>query len=97
MTPDQKLNALLKEARGLETSPGFEAAVWRRLHAGEPVPVKHWRGWVIPLALAAGLTAGVGLGLLFPAAGKGVKGNASLVQNGSLTGAYLMLASGGDH
>lgn len=97
MTPDQKLNALLKEGAGLEPSPGFEEAVWRRVHAVEPVPVKDWRGWAIPLALAAGLTAGIGIGLLFPAAGKGVKTNTTLGHNGSLTGAYLMLASGGDH
>jgi hypothetical protein len=97
MTPDEKLNDLLKQGRGIEPRPGFEAAVWTRIHTTEPVSVQGWRNWVIPLALAAGLVAGIGLGLLFPAAGKPASTNPSIVQNGSLTGAYLMLASGGDH
>jgi hypothetical protein len=96
MTPDERLNALLKAGPGLEPSPGFEGAVWRRLHAEEPVQVKYLRGWVMPLALAAGLIAGIGVGLLFPAPGIAVPKAAALGQNGSLTQAYLMLASGGD-
>lgn len=97
MTPDQKLDSLLRAVPKLEPGPGFEAAVWRRLRAREPVPVQAWGGWVIPLALAAGLVAGIGFGLLFPGPGKTAGATPAVVQNGSLTGAYLMLASGGDH
>jgi hypothetical protein len=46
--------------------------------------------------MAAGIMFGIGLGLIVSSAGKGIKANTALVQNGSLTGAYLLLASGGD-
>ena len=97
MTPDETLKVLLKQGRGIEPRPGFEAAVWSRIHAAEPVLVSGWRGWVTPLALAAGIVLGIGLGLIVPASGKRVIKSPAMVQNGSLTGAYLMLASGGDH
>jgi len=96
MTPDEKLKVLLKLGRGIEPRQGFEAAVWTRIHAAEPILVSGWRGWATPLAMAAGIMFGIGLGLIVPSAGKGIKANIALVQNGSLTGAYLLLALGGD-
>jgi hypothetical protein len=81
----------------MEPRPGFEAAVWTRIHATEPILVPRWRGWATPLAMAAGMMFGIGLGLIVPASGKSVRTNPASVQNGSLTSAYLMLASGGDH
>jgi hypothetical protein len=96
MTPDETLKVLLKQGRGIEPRPGFEAAVWTRIHAAEPILVSRWQGWATPLAMAAGIMFGIGLGLIVSSAGKGIKANTALVQNGSLTGAYLLLASGGD-
>ncbi len=97
MTPDEKLKVLLKQGRGMEPRPGFEAAVWTRIHAAEPILVSGWRSWATPLAMAAGIIFGIGLGLIVPSSGKSVITSPAMVQNGSLTGAYLMLASGGDH
>ena len=97
MTPDEKLKVLLKLGRGIEPRQGFEAAVWTRIHAAEPILVSGWRGWATPLAVAAGIMFGIGLGLIVPSSGKSVRTNPASVQNGSLTSAYLMLASGGDH
>jgi len=94
MTPDDKLNAVLKQSKGIEPGPGFEQRVWSRIHTAKPVPVQRWREWVAPLAVAAGIMLGIGLGLLIPANGKAASGDVILARNGSLTGAYLALSSG---
>lgn len=97
MSRDDRLNDLLKQARGIEPRPGFEEAVWSRIRAEGTARVGAWRGWIAPLALAAGLVAGIGLGLLFPVTGNTAGRTPPVASAGSLTGAYMMLASGGDH
>ncbi len=97
MSPDEQLNTLLHQGKGVEPRPGFEQAVWSRIHAAEPATASRWGAWVVPVAVAAGIMIGLGLGVLFPAARPYQGPQAMLVRNGSLTGAYLVLASGGDH
>ncbi len=44
MTPDEKLKVLLKQGRGIEPRPGFEEAVWTRIHAAsELATLEHIR------------------------------------------------------
>lgn len=95
MTPDEKLSALLQTTRGLEPSPDFENAVWDRIHTADRVAVRGWRDWSVPLALAAGLLLGIGMGVFFPASGKTSQASPTLAHSGSLTSAYMMLAAGG--
>lgn len=98
MTPDEKLNALLKQVGGLEPNPEFENAVWRRIHTASTVFVPAWwQSWLVPVAVAAGIMLGIGVGLIFPAKAGPRTAAPALVHQGSLTGAYMMLASGGDH
>ncbi|MEI8352701.1 MAG: hypothetical protein WCG36_10385 [bacterium] len=96
MTPDEKLNSLLKQCKGIEPGPGFESAVWRRLHAAQPLPMPVWRARITLLAVAAGFLIGLGLGVMFPPGGKAGTTRAAMIRNGSLTGAYLALSLGGD-
>ncbi len=97
MTPDEQLSSLLKQCRGIEPSPGFEDAVWRQLHTAPLAPVSGWRSWMIPLAVAAGVMLGIGIGFIFPAGRMTAPSNTAMVNGGSLTGAYLAFTSGGDH
>lgn len=97
MLPDEQLNGLLQEVKGVEPRPGFEQAAWSRIHAAEPLPASAWGRWVFPVAVAAGIMIGLGLGFLLPAARPDQGPQTMLVRNGSLTGAYLALISGGDH
>ena len=97
MTPDEQLNSLLKQCRGIEPSPGFEDAVWKKIHAAQSVPVSGWRSWMIPLAVAAGLMLGIGIGFVFPVGRMTAPSTTAMVNGGSLTGAYLALSTGSDH
>ena len=97
MSPDEQLNTLLHQSKGVEPRPGFEQAVWSRIHAAEPLPASAWGTWVFPVAVAAGIMIGLGLGFLLPATRPDQGPQTMLVRNGSLTGAYLALISGGDH
>ena len=96
MTPDDQLNSLLKQCKDIEPSPGFEGAVWNKLHTAQPLPFSAWRSWMTPLAVAAGLMIGIGVGVMFPAGDRSGTVNGAIFRNGSLTGAYMALSSGGD-
>ena len=99
MTPDEQLDALLKQGRILEPAAGFDEAVWRRIRGAAPVAAREkgdsW--WAFPLALAASVLIGIGLGTLFPEARDGHAPMVPIARHGSLTGAYIALATGGDH
>lgn len=97
MLPDDQLDTLLKQGGRVEVRSGFEQAVWSRIHAAGTVSVPGWRREVMSLAIAAGVMIGLGLGFLFPVPSHDQGTRPMLVHNGSLTGAYLALVSGGDH
>ncbi len=44
---DERLSDLLRQWPDVETGPGFNAAVWRRIRAAPAAkPVRHWDAWI---------------------------------------------------
>ena len=97
MNGDNKLDALLRQGRVIEPRAGFEQAVWSRINTTGRERKIWWSGWVVPVAVAAGLLIGLGLAVRFPATSTNSAAPGMLVRNGSLTGSYLALVGGGAH
>lgn len=105
---DKRLSALLRQWESVEPQTDFEAAVWQRIRAdrvtdqGRRSMLETWREWLAPLpawanvaAAAAGIVAGVGLGLSAqPAAHGGRQADEPLLHSQTLAGSYLAMATG---
>lgn len=97
MGSDEQVDRVLRQSRGVEPSPGFEDAVWRRIRAERGSPVVRTAFGVVPVAVAAGCLVGLGLGLMLPVSRHQAPSHSILAREGSLTGAYIAMASGGQH
>lgn len=88
----------LKAWRDIEPGPGFEDAVWRRIEAA-PIPQRTWLD-VLALrpvfATAAGLAAGVIIGLALTTRPAPLANQFALFNSSSVAGNYVHLIAG-DH
>jgi len=102
---DRRLAQLLAQWPGLPPAAGFEAAVWRRIRAGEVREVSAGRRvleWLTyrPVAAsawaaAAGVLVGVGLALTWPARPPAYPSGSPLLSAHSVAGAYMAMVTGG--
>lgn len=107
---DARLSARLKEWRGVEPRPDFEAMVWQRVAAttAETAPVQGWfaawrewldvqPAWVAAAALLMGILTGAGTALSLaqaPVAQSTI--SAPALHGPTLADAYLSMISGGN-
>ena len=106
---DRRLSDVLRQWRGPEPGPGFEADVWRRLavhsevSSGPTWPGLSWSGWLdfqparaAAAAILVGILAGLGsAAFLSPPEADPWASLAPALNGQSLAGAYLAMASGG--
>jgi hypothetical protein len=99
-----KLSNVLRQWEGMEPEPGFRERVWKRINsdsAVEETASKTGTGsdgtfeseWFLPLAAAAMLVLAVGIGLL--TSGNRGAADGAMAHPGTLTGAYVQMAAGG--
>lgn len=88
---DPQLSDLLRRWTADGPRPGFDAGVYRRLH--EPPPAPAWRERVQPAPILSAVAAMlIAAAIGFRAAPRGP--GSALLDRGTISGAYVSLASG---
>ena len=102
---DDKLDALLKQWRGIEPQNNFETNVWRKIHAAEqPVERVNWiesigqllwqPAWSVLAALAVAVTVGVWAGIAsVPKQIDRPGAELRFLSSGTLAGGYVQMTS----
>lgn len=104
---DERLSSLLREWKGVEPRPSFEATVWRRIRAAS-APESHalsglwllreWctprMAWVGAMTVALSILTGVGAGFSTPRTHHAREAADPLLHPQTLAGSYLTMVAG---
>lgn len=104
---DARLTTVLREWKAVEPRGSFELDVWRRIretsaaerqHRSAVTLLREWlaprHAWAGPIAAAAGIVVGIGLGISLPAMHAGHGAHEPLLLSQTVAGSYLALVAG---